>query len=200
MSTAGHDGAHQALVIPADPTLPVRVMEYANPGDVTRMIRSEIGCHTLDLTPQLPSRFGRFVLWVDDNGLNRHPVEHNDRAIALCRASGYDVADLARTAVVTGMDATGNVRSVPPGLRDWLLEAFGRLRDPRAVPEQDQRTPTTEHDRRPDRRTPRSAHNAQPPAQRRDAAPRPAHDARRAAPRSGPPRNNGRPPLGPAPG
>ena len=193
MSAPGQDGAHQALVIPADPSLPVRVMEYAHPREVTRMIRREIGCQALDLTPQLPSRFGRFVLWVDDNGLYQQPVEHNDRAIALCRASGYDVPDLARTAVVTAMDPDGNVRSLPPGLRDWLIDAFDRLRTPQAANKQNQQI-TTGHDRHPNR-----GHQTQQPATRRDSAPRPTRDTRREAHRSPPPRPGNRPAQGPAP-
>ena len=192
MSAPAPDGDHQALVIPADPSLPVRVVEYAQPREATSMIRREIGCQLLDLTPQLPSRFGRFALWVDDNGLYRQPVEHNDRAVALCRAHGYDVSDLARTVVVTGMDAAGNVRTLPPGLRDWLIEAFDRLRARQAANEQqNHQQPTTGHDRR---------HHTQQPAARKDAAPGPARDTRREAHRTAPPRRPGnRPAQGPAP-
>jgi hypothetical protein len=55
------------------------------------------------------------VLWLDDVGLLKRPIEHNDRAIALCRVVGYVVADLAGTAVITGgATGAGDARTIPP--------------------------------------------------------------------------------------
>lgn len=118
---------YEALLIPAMVLEPVRAVEYSQPGDLSHLLRREIGCDIVDRTPQLRSRFGPFILWLDDVGLHQHPIRHNDRAIALCRAVGYDVADLAGAAVVTGGAAgSGDIRTIPPALRDWLLRAFNR--------------------------------------------------------------------------
>jgi hypothetical protein len=120
---------YQAVVIPADVTKPVHVVEYEQQSDLLHLLYREIGCDHVDATPQLSSRFGQFVLWLDDVGLLRRPIEHNDRATALCRATGYDVPDLAGTAVVTGgANAAGDTRTVPPELRDRLLRGFGTRR------------------------------------------------------------------------
>jgi hypothetical protein len=117
--------AHEALVIPSDVLEPVRLVEYSRPQDLLDLLYREIGCDHVDTTPELPSRYGSFVLWVDDVGLLKQPIEHNDRAIGLCRAIGYDVPDLAGTAVITGgADGTGDTRTIPVGLRDHLLGVF----------------------------------------------------------------------------
>jgi hypothetical protein len=117
--------SYQAMVIPADNATSVRVVQYARQSDLLPLLHREIGCDYVDATPELPSRFGSFVLWLDDVGLLKQPVEHNERAIALCRAVGYDVPDLAGTAVVTGgVGGEGDTRTLPPVLRDWLKDAF----------------------------------------------------------------------------
>jgi hypothetical protein len=129
---------HEALVIPVDVLVPVRVVEYSRPRDLLDLLYREIGCDYVDATPELPSRHGSFVLWLDDVGLLKQPVEHNDRAIALCRAVGYAVADLAGTAVVTGgAEGSGGTRTIPAALRDHLVSIFqpvpGELADTEAA-------------------------------------------------------------------
>jgi hypothetical protein len=120
--------SYQAMVIPADGTKPVRVVGYARQSDLLSLLYREIGCEHVDATPELSSRLGPFVLWLDDVGLLMQPVVHNDRAIALCRAVGYDVADLAGTAVVTGgVGDEGDTLTLPPVFRDWLLHAFRQV-------------------------------------------------------------------------
>jgi hypothetical protein len=116
---------YEAVVIPVDETQPARVVTYQSQRDLLPLLRREIGCDLVDSTPQLPSKFGPFRLWVDDIGLFRTPIEHNDRAIGLCRVAGYDVPDLAGTAVVTGgHTARGDTATIPPQLRNLLLEAL----------------------------------------------------------------------------
>lgn len=160
--------AFQALVIPAALNQSVRVVEFAHRRELPGLIRREIGCTNVDLTPQIPTRFGPFALWLDDNGFYQQPVQHNHRAVALCRAFGYQVPDLARTAVLTAMDGGGNVVTLPPQLRNWLLDGFQRLQGTRAgaKPEQEhrnQRAPAP--GRPPNGRVPRADRRAQPPDQ-----------------------------------
>jgi hypothetical protein len=161
----------QALVIPADMQQPVRVIEYSRPDELLEVLYREIGCDYVDATPELPSRAGCFVLWLDDVGLLKRPIEHNDRAIALCRAIGYNVADLAGTAVVTGgTDGAGNTRTIPSALRDQLLATFHQ---PRV--ESDRSESPTPHQRR----SPSRAGSSRGAAARRDAGHNSPHDSAR---------------------
>lgn len=115
MSDEEHTASYEAVVIPADVAKPVHVVDYSSPQDLLHLLYREISCEYVDATPELPSRFGSFVVWLDDVGLYKRPIEHNDRAIALCRAVGYNVADLAGTAVVTGgVDGAGDTRTSHP--------------------------------------------------------------------------------------
>jgi hypothetical protein len=134
----------EALVVPVDVLEPVRVVEYSGPQDLLDLLYRQIGCDHEDPTPELPSRYGSFVLWLDDVGLLKRPIEHNDRAIASCRAVGYDVADLAGTAVITGgATGAGDTRTIPPALRDRLLSTLQPLQVNPALIEAERRRVST---------------------------------------------------------
>ncbi|MGH3622066.1 MAG: hypothetical protein ACRDQ5_09795 [Sciscionella sp.] len=56
-----------------------------------------------------------------DESLLGDTIEHNRRAIALCRDCGYDVADVGGVAAVTSYDpATGEPASPPAEVLDYL--------------------------------------------------------------------------------
>lgn len=115
-------GDIEAVVIPADPTQPLRVITFPMQR-LAWVVEETIGCHGTDKTPPLTARNGdRFRVWVDDVGLLADQPVWNDRAIVLVRAAGY-AGDMAGDAVVTGAeDESGWTQGVPVQLRNRMLE------------------------------------------------------------------------------
>lgn len=116
----------EAVVIPADPTQPLRLVKLPAGPAMLPAIARVIGCDGLDKTPELVAPNGdRFRIWVDDVGLLAAEPAHNDRAIALCRSVGYNVADVAGDVVlVGGAPRDGWAGSIPVQLRDHLFEVM----------------------------------------------------------------------------
>jgi hypothetical protein len=116
----------EALVIPADLTAPLRTVQLPHGQGMLRAIERLLGVDGLDKTPELVAPNGdQFRIWVDDVGLLAEEVVHNDRAIALCRAIGYTVPDMAGDVVLVGAEPPdGWAGSIPVQLRDHLLEVM----------------------------------------------------------------------------
>jgi len=115
----------EAVLIPADPDRDIEVVLYRKPEQLLDVLYEMIGCDCVDKTPRLTTQSGdEFRVWVDDVGLRpaEGEIEHNDRAIALCRSVGYEIPDVGGNAVVTGGDdVEGWTETVPPRLRDQIL-------------------------------------------------------------------------------
>ena len=99
--------AHVALVLPAGELPghldPPRTATWDGASNsLLALLYREIGCDTVDSSPDLATPDGPVRMWVDDEGLLRQPVAHNDRATAICRALGYDVPDVAGTVARVG--------------------------------------------------------------------------------------------------
>ena len=108
-----------ALVLPAGELPgdldPPRTVTWSE-SSLLDVLYREIGCDAVDSSPDLWTPDGAVRMWVDDEGLLRRPIVHNDRAIAICRALGYDTPDVAGVAVFTGgTDEAGGTLPVPDG-------------------------------------------------------------------------------------
>lgn len=109
----------RAYVLPAAMKAHGRVALWSESRQLLPMMYRLIGRPSVECTPEIPTPYGVMVMWLDETGLSADPVERNDRAIALCRACGYSVPDIAGTVVITGGAAPdGSTR----GLDDDLLE------------------------------------------------------------------------------
>lgn len=113
----------RAIVLPAPLDEPHRIVTWSADGELLDLLHREIGCASIDKSPQLHTRHGSMAMWVDDVGLLAPEVEHNDRAIGIGRAVGWPVADLARTVVITGGAAPGGDTM---GLSDELMAVIER--------------------------------------------------------------------------
>lgn len=117
-----------ALVVPADVDLAIRLVEFTDSGQ-QRQFEDLIGCREgyLDRSPRLYTAAGEMRMWVDEVGLLVKHIEHNDRAIAVCRAIGYQVPDVGGTAIFTGGDSEdGEVTlGLPEPLILEFIHAFG---------------------------------------------------------------------------
>jgi hypothetical protein len=81
----------------------------------------EIGTDCVDSSPDLETPYGRMRMWVADDGLLQAEIDHNDRAIAICRAVGYNVPDVGGIAVFTGgTGRMGETLGLPDQLRDRI--------------------------------------------------------------------------------
>lgn len=117
----------RAIVIPTDPAKPLRIIEFTE-ADLNDQLHREIGVEPgyLGYSPRLETPLGGMRMWVDDEGLMRSNVVHNDRAIAACRGVGYNVDDVAGVAVFTGGDdGGGNTLGLSEALIDEFAHAFG---------------------------------------------------------------------------
>jgi len=117
------NATRQALVVPADPLAPHRLITLPDgqpPAATFALIEREVGADVLGSSPVIVTEAGAFMYWVDDVSLLRDPLEHNDRVIALCRHVGYDVPDVAGTVVITGGPDT-DPHAVVAGLDMQLL-------------------------------------------------------------------------------
>lgn len=117
----------RALVVPTDPAKPLRIIEFTE-ADLNDQLHREIGVEPgyLGYSPRLETPVGTMRMWVDDEGLMRSNVVHNDRAIAACRGVGYNVDDVAGVAVFTGGDdGGGNTLGLSEALIDEFAHAFG---------------------------------------------------------------------------
>ena len=126
----------KALVIPADPAIPVRVIDWPYPPHTTPIARRtldvlyrEIGCDCIDATPQVRTPMGPIVCgWSDDVSLLKDQPEFNDRAIAMFRHFGYAVSALAGTIVLTGgADPVGDTLPLDRDVCAWLVEVFASV-------------------------------------------------------------------------
>jgi hypothetical protein len=99
-------------VIPVSTAEPVRVISQTVETDLG-VLRAEIGSERLDhadfLTP-----WGPIQLWVGGDSLLGPRIEHNLRAISLCRDFGYNVADVGGVAVITSYERPSGASVSPP--------------------------------------------------------------------------------------
>lgn len=122
---------YTALVLPAgelpgngDLHPPRTVTWGGTSGALLDLLYREIGCDCVDSSPDLWTPDGAVRMWGDDEGLLRRPVAHNDRALAICRALGYDTPDVGGTVVFTGgTDAEGDTLTVPDGFVERIRES-----------------------------------------------------------------------------
>lgn len=118
---------HRAIVLPPDPIDEPHVVEYTRDDEVLPLLYREIETECVD-SRTIRTEAGDLIMWVSDDGLLQDEVQHNDRAIVLCRQLGYNVPDVAGTAVFTGgANAQGYIRDIPPGLFAWLTDALNAL-------------------------------------------------------------------------
>jgi hypothetical protein len=123
----------RALVIPADPAAPVKVIDWPYPPHTGRrtldILYAEIGCQCIDATPTVRTPMGLMVTgWSDDVSLLKDQPEFNDRAIAMFRHFGYDVHALAGNIVLTGgCDPVGDTLPLDENLITWLVEVFASV-------------------------------------------------------------------------
>jgi len=111
----------RGFVLP--PAGPGRVVEWTVESQLLGVLYREIGVDCVD-SARVPTPAGVLSMWVDDNGLLTDQPVFNDRAIAMCRAFGYNVAALAGTVVFAGGPTSdGNT----PGLTDDQLALCERL-------------------------------------------------------------------------
>jgi hypothetical protein len=125
----------RALVIPADPAVPVKVIAWPygldsrDSGATLRLLYAEIGATCIDATPQIRTPMGAVVCgWSDDVSLLKDQPEYNDRAIAMFRHFGYQVPALAGNIVLTGgADPVGDTLPLDENLITWLVEVFASV-------------------------------------------------------------------------
>lgn len=115
---------HRAIVVPTALSEPARLVTFT-PTQLLDVLKREIGCEYVDSSPRLATHLGEFRMWVDDTGLVDGEIDHNDRAIAMCRTVGYNIGDVGGTAVFTGTeDEVGDTLGLPFGLWGAMLDAF----------------------------------------------------------------------------
>lgn len=117
----------EMLVVPAEWNAEVRVAYFA---DVVllKLLYQEIGTDCVDKSPDLWTPIGTMCMWVADDGLLRPKIEHNDRAIALCRAVGYNVPDVGGVAVFTGgADEAGRTLGLPASIKDAIVNSLMKV-------------------------------------------------------------------------
>lgn len=111
-----------ALVLPVAFSEMPRVVTWTGPHLLDLLYR-EIGTDCIDSSPDLHTPHGRTRMWVADNGLLQPEIEHNDRAIALCRGVGYNVPDVGGVAIFTGgTDPNGDTLGIPDQLAERITE------------------------------------------------------------------------------
>lgn len=107
----------RAIVVPAPLDQPVRLVEWEKDFQLLGILQRETGYEWIDGSPQIHTPSGTVCMWVGDDSLLQDSVDHNDRAIGLCRACGYNVPDVGGTAVFTGgADEDGETLSIPAEL------------------------------------------------------------------------------------
>lgn len=117
----------KAIVLPADPAAPHRIVEWkhnAHGNDFLNMAYREIGTpNAIDSSRIINTPLGPIHYWCDDVGLLQPIIDHNDRGIALFRALGYQVPDIAGTIVIVGgITPDEYVDGLNPTLLYWLDE------------------------------------------------------------------------------
>lgn len=116
------------IAVPAPLDQPIRVVEWERDAELLDVLQREIGAEWLDSSPQLRTVAGTMCMWVGDDSLLQDPVVHNDRAIVLCRGTGYMVPDVGGTAVFTGgADEEGEMLSLPAMLIDEIAVAVAGM-------------------------------------------------------------------------
>jgi hypothetical protein len=116
----------KALVLPAASDERPRPACWAG-GALLGLLYREIDTDCIDSSPDLTTPYGVMRMWVADDGLLQSEIKHNDRAIAICRAVGYDVPDVGGTAVFTGgTDDDGDTLGIPDRLCVELIAACWR--------------------------------------------------------------------------
>jgi hypothetical protein len=124
---------HYGILVPADLTAEQRVVTWEDRpdgGGLLALLYREIG-DNLDAATVVPARGpipGGLRLWCQDDVLLRADPEHNDRAIAVCRHFGYDVADLAGPIVFIGCPGGDDEAGLHPAVRAWLDDGLYRMR------------------------------------------------------------------------
>ena len=89
------------------------------------LLYREIVCDCVDKSPLLATPYGEMIFWVDDEGLLASPIAHNDRAIALARAVGWNTPDLAGVVVITGgYTEEGETLGVPSQLLSVIAQGI----------------------------------------------------------------------------
>jgi hypothetical protein len=119
---------HTGILVPVDPTAAHRLITWEDTpsGDgLLRVLYRELG-DTLDASTVMP---GRVRLWSQDTSLNTPDPAYNDRAIAVCRALGYDVAALAGPIVFIGAVRGEDEAGLSPAMLAILIGALERMRE-----------------------------------------------------------------------
>lgn len=120
----------RAIVVPPNVADPIRLVEWEHDHELLAILQRETGYEWVDSSPQIHYPAGTICMWVGDDSLLQDVVDHNDRAIGLCRACGYNVPDVGGPAVFTGgADEEGETLSIP----DELLEIISVAVDPNAM-------------------------------------------------------------------
>jgi hypothetical protein len=122
---------HYGILVPADPTAEHRVVTWEGDGLLALLYR-EVG-DNLDAATVVPAAGplpGGLRLWCQDDALLRpdDQIEHNDRAIALCRHFGYNVPDLGGPVVFIGCPGGDQEAGLHPALRAWIDDGLRRMR------------------------------------------------------------------------
>jgi hypothetical protein len=92
-------------------------------GELLDLLYREIDTDCVDCA-SIHTPDGDLTMWVSDNGLLVDPIDHNDRAIGICRGCGYDVPDVGGIAVFTGgADEEGDTLGIPEHLRLRIIGA-----------------------------------------------------------------------------
>jgi len=119
---------HTGILVPVDPTEDHRLVTWDGDGLLPLLYR-EIG-DRLDAATVAP---GRVRLWCQDDGLLAAAPAYNDRAIALCRALGYQVPALAGPIVFIGAVRGEDEAGLTP---DMLALLIGGLREMQKLAEE----------------------------------------------------------------
>lgn len=119
---------HVGILIPADHRKPVRRFSWNRENELLPQLYREIGrdldAATICGSDKLP---GGLRLWCQDDGLQKAEPEYNDRAIALCRWAGYDVAALAGPILIIGGIRGEDEAGLHPATLVWLEEGFDAM-------------------------------------------------------------------------
>lgn len=114
-----------ALVLPAELTAAHRIVEFTGDADLLPLLHRETGADLVDAATVIP---GQLTMWVGDDSLFDDTLEHNDRAIALCRHLGYQIPDVRGAVVFTGgPDAAAYTRGIGADLLAWLDTALAAV-------------------------------------------------------------------------
>lgn len=112
------------VIVPAEADKPILRFEFDGDRDLMPALHEILG-DNIDLSGQIHSARGRLQMAVRGDSLTRPGADiPNERAIAVCRSSGYNVPDvIGRAAFWGGADEAGNAQ----GLSGAWLATFASL-------------------------------------------------------------------------